>query len=190
MSQYNLIFTSGNLNKKEIVEYVNSKNINEKKKVLLFDENTKRLHYREDSYSTLQARLLPRYKIITSILTDKKALAFPDDIVDKFKNKPVLVIAEITDKLEMLTLLKKYAKWLTPSDIAEVLKTLRTKNIDNNPEFQLKLYQIMEYIPKLYELYKNDKDLAQVVEEISVGEGPYNAGNLTLELANWIVSEN
>jgi len=79
---------------------------------------------------------------------------------------------------------------LTPNDIAEVLKTLRTKNIDNNPEFQLKLYQIMEYIPKLYELYKNDKDLAQVVEEISVGEGPYNAGNLTLELANWIVSEN
>lgn len=48
----------------------------------------------------------------------------------------------------------------------------------------------MEYIPKLYELYKNDKDLAQVVEEISVGEGPYNVGNLTLELANWIVSEN
>ena len=92
MSQYNLIFTLGNLNKKEIAEYVNSKNINEKKKVLLFDENTKRLHYREDSYSTLQARLLPKYKIITSILTDKKASAFSDDIVEKFKNKPVLVI--------------------------------------------------------------------------------------------------
>lgn len=190
MSQYNLIFTLGNLNKKEIAEYVNSKNINEKKKVLLFDENTKRLHYREDSYGTLPARLLPKYKIITSILTDKKASAFPGDIVEKFKNKPVLVIAEITDKLEMLTLFKKYVKWLTPNDIAEVLKTLRTKNIDNNSEFQLKLYQIMEYIPKLYELYKNDKDLAQVVEEISVGAGPYNAGNLTLELANWIVSEN
>ena len=29
MSQYNLIFTLGNLNKKEIAEYVNSKNINE-----------------------------------------------------------------------------------------------------------------------------------------------------------------
>lgn len=190
MSRYNLIFTLGNLNKKEIAEYVNSKNVNEKKEVLHFNENTKRLHYREDSYDTLPARLLPKYKIITSILTDKKASAFPDDIVEKFKNKPVLVIAEITDKLEMLTLFKKYIKWLTPNDIAEVLTTLRTKNIDNSSEFQLKLYQIMEYIPELYELYKKDKDLAQVVEEISVGEGPYNAGNLTRALANWIVSEN
>ena len=41
----------------------------------------------------------------------------------------------------------------------------------------------------LGDVYKR-QDLAQVVEEISVGEGPYNAGNLTLELANWIVSEN
>ena len=205
MSVYNLIFTSIGINKKELEEKVNKKypkirytlprkdkDGNDSYGLLKYNEADNKLYFWEEKFRTLEVALFPNYKIEPRILTEKLAPNFDKDIVDKFLHKPVLIITPLTDSLEIMTLTKKYIKSLDNNQLAYALRVIRTRNSNNdNGIFDIKLYQIMEYIPEVYEKYKNDKDLSDVIEDMSLGkDGPYNANTLTVEIASWITLEN
>ena len=153
-----------------------AKRMGSKEELLI--EHDGQLYYRKNKLNQLKLQLLPYFKV-----TDMKYRGNEEE----YQNTIVPLIQLCSDNLERVLQLKKNISYMNKDKIALFLKAIRNNQSQDKTQFQLLLYQLLEFIPKLDELFDADEENIAIATELIEKEETIskNITNLTEEFARW-----